>query len=393
MRLLWKNREEILHMITLPTLYKKASTGKIQEWTIGVEGSTIITIHGQMDGKKQRTEDVIKEGKNLGRSNETSPAEQALAEATSKWEGKIKKGYVEDIARSRAGEKDIEGGYDCQLAHKFADHGAKIKYPAYIQPKLNGHRCLATIKDGVCTLWSRTRKPITSMPHIVKELKDVYNTGTHEIDGELYNHLYKDGFEHITSLIRQETPKPNCTDVEYHVYDKRMEGGFGERIMQLGLDLNEDRFGPELEYIKLVDTVEVSDEEEMMMQFEDYLRLGYEGGMARNAKSLYEGKRSYGLQKIKEFQDAEWAITDIKEGRGTDVGCGIFQCRIATAKHPAPCVCKECAFAVKMRGPKERLRDFLDDPSLWKGKILVVKYQYMSVYGQPIFPVGERFYE
>jgi len=156
---------------TLPTLYKRTSTGAIQEWTIGVDGCTIITVHGQTDGKKQRTEDVIKEGKNVGKSNETSPAEQALAEATSKWEGKIKKGYVEDIMRASVGEKDIAGGYDCMLAHKFADHGHKIKYPAYTQPKLNGHRCLAIVKDGVATLWSRTRKPITSSPHIIKELE------------------------------------------------------------------------------------------------------------------------------------------------------------------------------------------------------------------------------
>src|SRR5277367_1861233 len=100
-------------MKTLPTLYKRASTGKIQIWMIGVEKSTIITVHGQLDGKSQRTEDVIKEGKNIGKSNETTAAEQALAEATSKWEGKIKKGYVEDISRAVAGEKDIDGGYDC----------------------------------------------------------------------------------------------------------------------------------------------------------------------------------------------------------------------------------------------------------------------------------------
>src|ERR1035437_1261890 len=100
-------------MKTLPTLFKRTSTGAIQEWSIGVEKNTIITIHGQTDGKKQTTHDVIKEGKNIGRSNETTPAEQALMEATSKWEGKIKKGYVEDVSRAAAGEKDIDGGYDC----------------------------------------------------------------------------------------------------------------------------------------------------------------------------------------------------------------------------------------------------------------------------------------
>jgi len=329
-------------MKTLPTLYKKTSTGAIQEWSIGVEKNVIITIHGQSDGKKQRGEDTIREGKNLGKSNETTPAEQALAEATAKWEGKIKKGYVEDVSRASAGEKDIDGGYDCMLAHKFADHGHKIKYPAYIQPKLNGHRCLATINDGVCTLWSRTRKPITSMPHIVKELQDAYPTGSYELDGELYNHSYKDSFEHIASLIRQETPKPNCTDVEYHVYDRPAQAGFAERIKQLGKELNVDRFGPELEYIKFVDTISVKDEDEMIGVFEQFLKEGYEGGMARNSDSPYAGKRSYDLQKIKEFQDDEFPIVGIEEGRGSYAGCGIFICKAKNGEN----------FSVKMRGPK-----------------------------------------
>jgi DNA ligase-1 len=372
-------------MKTLPTLYKKTSTGALQEWTIGVEVNNIITIYGQTDGKLQRTEDLIKSGKNLGKSNETSAAEQALAEATAKWEGKIKKGYVEDSNRAEAGEKDFEGGYDCMLAHKFADHGHKIAYPAYIQPKLNGHRCLAVIENGVATLWSRTRKPITSMPHIIKELQLLYPTGSHKIDGELYNHAYKDKFEELASIIRQVTPLSNCTEVRYHIYDKVVEcAGFNKRTLELyGNFHGYEKAIAQLDYLVRVETILVKDEEEMMETFESFLKRGYEGGMARNVNGQYEGKRSYHLQKIKEFQDDEFPIIGIEEGRGGYAGCGIFICK---AKNGKP-------FSVKMRGPKERLAAFLEDHSLWKNKSLTVKYQYISVYGIPIFPVGERFKE
>ncbi len=369
-------------MRTLPSLFKLTSTGAIQTWSIGVEANVIIVLHGQQDGKIQRTEETIKDGKNIGRSNETTPEEQAWAEATSKWEGKIKKGYVEDISRAAKGEKDMEGGFDCMLAHKFADSGHKIKYPAYIQPKLNGHRCLAVVKDGVCTLWSRTRKPITSMPHIVKELQDVYPTGHHELDGELYNHSYKDRFEDLSSFIRQEVPKNGCEAVEYHLYDKRMDGGFGARIGQLQEEfrIHTSYVGP-LTYIKLTSTFEAVDEDKMMAFFEYFLSEGYEGGMARNEKGLYAGKRSYDLQKIKDFQDDEFKIVDCVEGRGGYAGCGIFVCQAKNNE----------TFNVKMRGPKEQLMEFLAKPSTWKGKMLTVKYQYISAYGIPIFPVGERF--
>lgn len=380
-------------MKTLPTLYKKTSTGAIQMWSIGVDKNVIIVNHGQVDGKITRNEEKIGAGKNIGKSNETTPSEQALAEATSKWEGKVKKGYVEEISRAVAGEKDIDGGYDCMLAQKYKDHAKKITYPAYTQPKLNGHRCLAIIEDGEATLWSRTRKPILSCPHIITELEALYPKGYHEVDGELYNHEYKDNFEELASLIRQEVPAPNCTEVEYHVYDRPMEGeSFAGRIERLAGEIGSyEKKNGHLKYIRLTDTVLVKDAEAMLAAFGHYTDLGYEGSMARNAKGLYVGKRSYDLQKVKSFLDADWDITDIKEGRGSDAGCGIFQCRIEQAIHPYPCICKECAFAVKMRGPKKRLKDFLDNSKLWKGKTLVVKYQYMSKYNIPIFPTGERF--
>lgn len=378
-------------MKTLPTLYKKTSTGKIQMWTIGVDKNTIIVDFGQQGGKIQHTEEIIKSGKNIGRSNETTPAEQAMNEATSRWEDKVKKGYVEDITRAEAGEKDIDGGYDCMLAHKFADHGHKIKYPAATQPKLNGHRCEAIIDNGVATLWSRTRKPILSCPHIILELQLMYPTGYHEVDGELYNHAYKDDFEKLASLIRQVVPDPNHTEIQYHVYDRPIDGmNFQTRIAKLESEVKAASVY-NIKYIKPVDTIIVNDQSEMMDAFDKYLKAGYEGSMARNLDSLYVGKRSYDLQKVKEFLDADYLIVDIKEGRGGYAGCGIFICQSPNVGHVVGCKCKDCTFEVKMRGPKEQLMLFWQDHTIWQGKQIVVKYQYISKYGIPIFPVGERF--
>lgn len=372
-------------MRTFPTLFKKTSTGAIQTWSIAVEANIIVVLHGQLGGKIQRTEETISVGKNIGRSNETTPEQQALAEAISKWESKIKKGYVEDVSRAEVGEKDIDGGFDCMLAHKFVDHGHKIKYPAYVQPKLNGHRCLAVVKDGKATLWSRTRKPITSCPHIVEELESLFPSGYHEVDGELYNHIYKDDFEELASLIRQEEPASNCIEVQYHVYDMPCDRGFATRIAELNARIAEEEKEEPFNYIVPVRTIEVLDEDAMIEAFGSFLKEGYEGAMARNLDSKYVGKRSYDLQKIKEFQDAEFKIVGIKEGRGAYAGCGIFICEAPMAP------IDDNTFDVKMRGPKERLKAFLADPTLWQDKEIVVKYQYVSKYGKPIFPVGERF--
>lgn len=74
-----------------PILYKKTSTGKIQQWTISVFENVIRTEYGQVGGKLQVATDEVEYGKNIGRSNETTPHEQAKTEAKSAWEKKLKR--------------------------------------------------------------------------------------------------------------------------------------------------------------------------------------------------------------------------------------------------------------------------------------------------------------
>ena len=87
------------------------------------------------------------------------------------------------------------------LAHKY--NPDKADYPAYIQPKLDGVRCVFT-KDGA---YSRTGKEFKNVDHIKKDLKVVFNRYPNLIlDGELYNHGLKDDFEKIISLVRKTKP-------------------------------------------------------------------------------------------------------------------------------------------------------------------------------------------
>lgn len=362
----------------LPTLYKKTSTGAIQEWTISVTANIIYTKFGQVNGKIQHTEDVIHEGKNIGKKNETTASQQALLEAKAKWTKQKKKGYVENIKDAEAGEVDsiIQGGVAPMLAQSFAKHGDKITYPAYIQPKLDGVRCIAIIKDGTCTLWTRTRKPITSVPHIIEELEERFGEEDIILDGELYNHSFKDNFEHIIHLVRQETPDPNHKLVEYHVYDMvHPEYTFSERANTL-----EELFGEEIGYVLLVQTEFVFKEEDTQEYFKDFQYDGYEGAMLRNANGLYVNKRSYDLQKVKEFEDAEFDILDVEEGRGKLQGhVGSFICTTA----------KGNTFNVKLEGNLNYLKECFNKPSLWKGKKLTVRYQGLSGKNKvPRFPVG-----
>lgn len=371
-------------MFSLPTLYKKTSTGAIQYWYIFVyensdhsTGYIIETQYGQVDtDSPQTTTDSIFEGKNVGKKNETSVQQQAQAEAKAKWDKQKKKGYVDSKEAAEAGLVDevIEGGVVPMLAQSYADHGHKIVFPAFVQPKLDGIRCIAIVKGGKCTLWTRTRKPITSMPHIVAQLEKLAVDVT--LDGELYNHALKSNFERIVSMVRQDKPDPGHTDVQYHVYDLVNEDSFDKRSTKLRY-LKESWFDG---FLVKVDTHQVENEAEALTHFDQWRAEGYEGAMLRNAKGLYVNKRSYDLQKVKTFDDAEFEIIGVDEGRGKLQGhVGAFVCKMSDGKQ----------FLAKMSGDTGKLKEYFLNPSSCVGKQLTVKYQGLTgANGVPRFPVG-----
>lgn len=355
-------------MQPLPTLFKADSSGSIRQWTITTEGNTIVIEHGQIGGKIQTTKDVVKAGKNLGKINATTPEQQAEAEALSKWEKqKSKVGYVEDLTRAAAQESDLKGE-ECMLAHTYGtlengvfvpDQNHKIKFPAYVQPKFDGHRC-RTKPDK--TLWSRGHKPILQMPHVVDALKLFWSQeDSLKNDGELYNHELKEDFEKLTSILKQQKkPHEDHQLIEYHIYDVDIPGrNFQERNLIIS------EFYKDHPILKVVETRLVNNHEEVLVAYEDFISRGYEGLIVRNIEGEYEGKRSYNLQKLKGFQDREFKIIGIKEGKGKLMGhAATFTCLTDENKE----------FEVKLEGATSYLKECFDNHSLWQGKLMTVRY-------------------
>lgn len=387
---------------SLPRLYKKTSLGALQFWEIRVfsrELSTdktivgeIVTVYGQEGtDSPQVTTDIISVGKNAGRVNETSALEQAVKEAKSSWLKKKKGGYVEGKEAAGAGEVDsvITGGMSPMLAHKFSEQGHKIVYPCFAQPKLDGIRCVAIVKDGVCTLWTRTRKPILSCPHIVSEIESFGHKNL-ILDGELYSHAQKNDFEGIVSAVRKESPSALSEKIQYHVYDMAGDGRqealeipFSNRTVLLKNWLSE-KTGKGI--VVLVETRIMRSEDDVLAYFEEKRSEGYEGIMLRNAKAPYVNKRSYDLQKMKEFDDADFQIVGIEEGRGKLSGhVAAFICSMAGENEPGK------TFSVSLNAPQDFLRKCFLDKTLWEGKTLVVQYQGLTKLGKPRFPKGVRF--
>jgi DNA ligase-1 len=364
-------------------LYKLASDKKsIVEWDIcayqNKDGTaTIETTYGQRDGKKQTIKEIIKEGKNVGKKNETSPYEQAVNEARGKWNTKKDRNrYSLTIAAS--GEKRAIAP---MLALVFEDHAGKVDWSsAVVQPKLDGFRCLARkVTADEVTLESREGKPITTMPHIVADLVELMVVG--EVwDGELYIHGEK--FQKIASLIKKN--QKGSEGVKYHVYDNptHSDKPFYKRISQISGGGKWQKYST----LNMVWPRAVLNVDEMHELQREYIGAGYEGAMLRHGDAGYEfGKRSQSLLKVKTFKDAEFEIVNCREGKGKSAGTCVFICKAPSGAE----------FEVYAPGTVEEKAQIWKNRKKYMGKKLTVKYQEMSTSEKPVprFPVALRFYE
>jgi len=390
----------------LQTLYKIDTKGKLREWTMHIDGASFYAVKGLVDGKKTTDKATTTIAKNVGRSNQTTPEEQAELEAQAKFQKKLDSGYA--LNEVDAQKKKF---YEPMLAHNFKDRQGEVKYPCYSQPKLDGIRCVVR-KEGD-TLVGRTRngKEIECIPHILKSLNGFFLANpTAILDGELYNHDLRDNFNKITSLVRKQKPvrSANMTDkafakkcaeyqdrlaeaqdtIQYHVYDAprindivNEKQSFDFRIDELKAKLVTNK------HIVLVETNESYSLGNLNSLYEQYLEQGYEGQMVRKSLSSYENKRSKSLLKRKEFIDAEYKIIDIDVGNGN---------RSGTAKHLV-CYCETTkkTFNSNIKGSFDYLKEIYDNRKDYIGKLATIKFFQLTPDGIPRFPyaIGFRDYE
>jgi len=207
------------------------------------------------------------------------------------------------------------------LAHKFDNNRVDWSLPVYIQPKLDGVRCLFT-KHGA---FSRTGKQFKNLAHIELALMPFFKQQPDIVlDGELYNHKLKRDFEKIISLVRKQ--KPTADDrldaqhlVQFHVYDY-FDGvrydSYKTRMQNLyNSDVN--IYNPKV--IQTVPAQLVDSYNYARDLHATYLREGYEGSIIR-LDGLYKHGRSYDLMKFKDFSDTEATIIGYETGKGKRTG-------------------------------------------------------------------------
>lgn len=207
------------------------------------------------------------------------------------------------------------------LAHKY--NKDKADYPAFIQPKLDGVRCLFTAKGA----FSRANNQFMNVDHITKDLKPVFDRyPTLILDGELYNHGLKDDFEKIISLVKKK--KPTDADraeaaelVQYHIYDVASfpHATYTWRMNFVNSLKNSAMFRTS-SCLCISDTKVALDFDDAQKLHAKNLKLGYEGSIYRSMEGKYKGTRSWDLMKFKDFHDAEATIIDFVAGKGKREG-------------------------------------------------------------------------
>jgi hypothetical protein len=208
-----------------PPLYYFDKNGKERVWTVYYTQDSTFKEYGLTLGKITRTADRKFTSKNVGKKNETTPAEQAKKEALSDWITKVSDGFkpspndeegnilFNEVTRNLKSSGNKKSGLtssitndteftpqdsgiiatelgDGEVKNKLAMTCEKwstdkkcLKYfdftkGVYVQPKYDGVRCTAFLSgtsagDGEVVFLSRQRKQFPFLNHIRNDIKAV----------------------------------------------------------------------------------------------------------------------------------------------------------------------------------------------------------------------------
>ena len=302
------------------------------------------------------------------------------SEAQEKWMRKILKKNLA-IGISTKSINKVSSGFiptfDVALAQKF--ERKRMSDWVYIEPKLDGIRCLAIVENGEAKLFTRAGKLITNFDDTVGKELSLLKDGCY--DGEIMS-------TDFTELMRQVYRKEDkdISDVYFAIFDyltleewkeKKGKHTLKKRKRTLNRQIGTAHAKEHLKYLKLVRyEPELLPSDEVLKESHDrWVAQGYEGIMVKDTDSLYSFGRNWSVMKYKAFFDADVPIIGLKEGTGKHQG-------------------KLGSFLVDYKGVEVNVGSGLNDElreKLWGdqtiiGRIIEVRYQEETPDGSLRFP-------
>lgn len=413
-----------------PTLFVTAEIGRQKSWKVWVEGDCYYRQDCFVQGKQKKPVCRQCKATNVGRANEKTAPEQARLKAATAWVKILDKGYKPDPSDQQGTDLYNQiWPYKQQgsTSHKLPDllldlMAGKTPEPVpqlmplvvplttvkpmlaqqlqpkkcqpdkelwFMQPKLDGVRCVAHTKERQVILMSRTGKQFSHLQHVRQDILDLTQKLGRSVilDGELFARSLTVGgkaadssqmFSLITGACRATRTEPADYEqqIEYHIYDiVDLAAQQTDRLQQLE---KIKQLLPVNTCLKIVETTVASSMPAVKDYLAEVLARGYEGVILRKGDALYQQKRTTSLLKYKLFQDSEFTIVGAKQGNGTEQGCIVWRCQTADGQE----------FDVRPRGSFESRRELWQCHEKYIGQQLTVRYQEMSADGIPRFPVG-----
>jgi hypothetical protein len=293
--------------------------------------AVVYNEQGIDNGKLTRNAGTIITSGSAGLENKKNSRNvfiQALIKGRSHYNRKVNAGYSESNTKS---EDDLFYG---MAASNFDDNVSRVKYPCYSQPKLDGNRCLVTLRNNTVIKYSRRKKLWPGIDDLDDSLLLLLLAIPNvTLDGELYVHGTK--LQDITGVARNEIKK---FDLDYYIFDAFIPSADGETA-------SDDTFAKRINFlkklnsvnkssrIKFVETLYVKNFGDMEKIYKHYLRNKYEGQMIRLADSIYQTSkfreiRSRDLLKRKLLFTDEFIFIDVEQsttGRASGTFIGVFE--------------------------------------------------------------------
>lgn len=250
-----------------------------------------------------------------------------------------------------------------------------------VEPKLDGIRCIAIVRNGVVTMLGRSGKEIDNFSNTIGKELLCFPDGCY--DGELIG----ENFQHLMEQAYRKEGK-KIEGVKFHIFDYISIREWEERHHSQAAFVRYERLDEmfkerqQLEFLRIVPQFVVRvDDSEIRKKHDEFVAQGYEGVMIKNPEAGYKFGRSYDVMKLKAFQDADLVVSALQEGSGKYAG----RLGALVALHNGKEVCVGSGLSDELR------ESIWTKPDLYIGRIIEVRYQEETPDGSLRFPTFIRF--